>query len=136
MAKGDIADAMRSRREELGMTVVDAVDKTGISRSTWKDLEATRRNGLSAPTGTKLDGFFEWPRGTSAQLFREGEAAPLQPRRSDMTEDLGQRVAHMEGRFIEQDRRGGRIGAQLEEILERLNAIDLKLGKLTHQHDD
>src|SRR5262249_17481002 len=68
-----IADALKRRREELGMTVVDAVRQTDVSRSTWRDLEAERRPGLSAPVGVKLDLFLDWPAGTTVRVFREGE---------------------------------------------------------------
>lgn len=64
---------MRRRREELGITVVEAVRQTKVSRSTWRDLEAERRPGISAPVGVKLDEFLGWSMGTTVQAFRKGE---------------------------------------------------------------
>jgi transcriptional regulator with XRE-family HTH domain len=75
VTRRDIADALKRQREELGITVVEAVRRTKVSRSTWRDLEAERRPGISAPVGVKLDKFLDWPAGTTVRIFRENEPA-------------------------------------------------------------
>jgi hypothetical protein len=73
VTRRDIADALRRQRAELGITVVEAVRRSEVSRSTWRDLEAERRPGISTPVGVKLDKFLDWPAGTTVQRFYENE---------------------------------------------------------------
>jgi Helix-turn-helix domain len=73
VTKRDIADALQRRREELGMTVVDAVQASGVSRTTWRELANETRDGLSAPVGAKLDEFLDWPTGTAVKVFRASD---------------------------------------------------------------
>lgn len=69
MPAKDLAAAMRRRREELRLTQMAAADVSQLSRTTWRELEAARRKGLSAPTAGKLDEFLGWPPGTATEVF-------------------------------------------------------------------
>lgn len=61
---------MRTRREEMGLTVVDAVERSGVARSTWRELEAGSRTRLTAPVGVKIDAAMVWRQGTATAIFR------------------------------------------------------------------
>ena len=65
---------MKDRRRELGLTVVELVEKSGVSRSTWRELEAAQRGRLTAPVGVKIDKALGWARGEASAIFNEAPA--------------------------------------------------------------
>lgn len=70
MSREALGTAMRTRREELGLTVVDAVARAGVARSTWRELEAGSRTRLTASVAVGIDTALGWRQGTSAAIFR------------------------------------------------------------------
>lgn len=96
---------MKERRLELGLTVVDLVERSGVARSTWRELEAGARGRLTAPVGVKIDEALGWQRGEASAIFNEASADLVlsggdsagatylaetkRPRRVDSTDDGG-----------------------------------------------
>jgi len=74
VSRESLAKAMRDRRGELGLSVVDAVNGTGIdgarvARSTWRELEQGTRSRLTAVVGVKVDKVLGWEPGAALDLF-------------------------------------------------------------------
>lgn len=75
MSRESLARAMRERRGKLGLTVVEAVERSGalgarVARSTWRELEDAARTRLTAPVGVKIDAVLGWPPGTATDIFQ------------------------------------------------------------------
>ena len=81
MSRYALAHAMKERRLELGLTVVELVEASGVSRSTWSELEAAKRSRLTAPVGIKIDSALGWMPGQAAEVFAE-EHADMEVRRA------------------------------------------------------
>ena len=90
MSREGLAKAMRDRRSQLGLTVVDVVGASGVARSTWRELEEGHRSRLTAPVGVKIDSALGWAPGTSSEIF-EGSGEPP-PADSDGIVSLEQRI--------------------------------------------
>lgn len=65
-----LAIAMKSRREDLGLTVVDAAELAGLSRSSWHELESGRRKTTFGDTLERIDDALQWERGTLRKVVR------------------------------------------------------------------
>lgn len=75
-SKLSFGDAIRQRRDELGLTKADVADKGGPAGTTLGKLEAGLIKRPRASTFLALDAALDWTAGTSARLFHTGHADP------------------------------------------------------------
>ena len=127
MSRQALAKAMRDRRGELGLSVVDAVAGTGepgsrVARSTWRELEQGVRTRLTAPVGARIDKVLGWEVGAALDWFYAPEPS-AEERRAMLTEAMRDRqrprlVSEREPDYT------GLLASQLEAINARLSTLE------------
>lgn len=73
MSRQLLALAITDRRQELGLTVVEAAKRAGVARSTWSDLELLKRERITASVARRVDDVLGWAPGTTLQAFQVSE---------------------------------------------------------------
>lgn len=92
MSAQDLNSAMRRRRGELGLNVVQASAAGGVSRGTWTELEKGVRLHVTAPTLYKVDRALEWEAGTAMALFDTADGAKRAPVAKAVPASIGQKL--------------------------------------------
>lgn len=69
-----LATAVKQRREDLGLTIVDASQRARLSRSSWHEIESGRRRSTFGDTLERIDEALELNRGTLRRIVREANA--------------------------------------------------------------
>ena len=72
-----IGKTIEARRNELGLSKVEASRRAGVNRGTWHDIEEGRRHGMLPNTLLRIDKAMRWDPGTTYRMI-SGTAEPEQ----------------------------------------------------------
>lgn len=93
-----LAERIKQRRKQLGLTLDDAVKASGIARASWQGLEHARRANPRATTLRSVETALHWPTGYLTTYVATGhfpdDTPPPPPRHTDTD-----RIAALERRI-------------------------------------
>lgn len=72
-----LGDAVRQRREALGLSTSAAAVQANMARQTWMGVETATRNTYGHVL-TKVDIALKWPIGTANQILNGAEPPPVE----------------------------------------------------------
>lgn len=104
-----IAQAIRQRREALGLSQDDAAQRAGLSVSTWRNAESGRTK-LAQPTRERIEDALEWEQGTLRSLAA-GEWAVIDPDIVSRVDELERRVESVERALLAIAEVGKKVGS-------------------------
>lgn len=116
MSRELLSLAMNDRRHELGLSLIEAARRAGVARSTWSDLEAAKRQRVTATVARRVDDVLGWAPTTTYRAFNSDDPNYLFQFSGTGTE-LGDQY-----RLVDADGR-----TRLERIARRLSDEDAAL---------
>lgn len=109
-----LGNAVRSRRETLGLTQRAAISAAGITEKTWIEVEKGTRGARQPLTLAAIDRALHWPAGTCRQIS-EGGRVPNVAVVSEADRD--------EVRIGELEAERARLSAQLADIAAQIGQL-------------
>lgn len=113
-----LGESVRERRERLGLTVVEAANRAGVSKGTWISLEGDARRTLPHSYAA-IEKALRWAPGSIRAIQQDGQPTPLD---ADSDTDYDLLVAWLR-RVASNPNRSPSLQAWAKAQLEQLPAI-------------
>ncbi|WP_431728655.1 helix-turn-helix domain-containing protein [Verrucosispora sp. TAA-831] len=113
-----LGELVRQRREDLGLTVIDAAAAAGISRGTWINLEAGARKTLPH-NYVGIEQALAWAPGSIRAIQRGGSPTPANAR---TTTDLDE-IERMVRAYSANPNRSERVRGRADSLLELIRSL-------------